>query len=237
MRGCTHLNPSLPANITLLTALPSCLQCVSRVFLLLCHYFFIRKQCQTLKNGIPKQCWQHEWLESAERERRGKQHKSFLGRSEVFHQRSFNQKNFIMCSILKSWAACKCALQRDRNVCSPLRNPKIWNIWEFHCQTPTLHAGLGDYVSCFHICNISTFPQNMQVLLSHTGAPKHFQVFLNDSAWNILFFSLLAVGQIHTCRHSNLFSSLHSICPSACNYHWGTTRQLLLGCHIENKMH
>lgn len=128
---------------------------------------------------------------------------------------------------------------REIETCSVLSGTQCWKIWEFPCQTPTLHAGLGDYVSCFHICVscvISTFPQNMQVLVSHTSAPRHFPVLLNDPAGNILFFSLLA-RQIHACRHSNLFSSLHSVCPSACSYHWGTIRQLLLGCHNKNKTH
>lgn len=105
---------------------------------------------------------------------------------------------------------------RKTETCVLLSGTQCWKIWEFHCQIPTFHAGTTFPVSTFVFsCAISTFPHNMQVLVSYTSAPKHFQVLLNDSAGNILFFFPLAARQIHTCRHSNLFSSLHSVCPSA----------------------
>lgn len=122
---------------------------------------------------------------------------------------------------------------RQIKMCVLLSGTQCWKIWEFHCQIPTFHAGLGNYVSCFHIlfsCVISTFPITCKSWChtqAHQSIFKCSQMIQHETSYS---FFPLAAREIHTCRHSNLFS-LHS----ACKYHWGTTRQLLLGCHIENK--
>lgn len=80
-------------------------------------------------------------------------------------------------------------------------------------------------------CVTSTFPQNLQVLVSHTSAPRHSWVLLMIQHETSSSFLLLQWGR-STPPDTPICSLQCSVCPSAWNYHWGMARQLLLGCHI-----
>lgn len=187
MRDCTHLKLSLPANVTLLTALPS----------LSAGYFFFSAIISL--SGNHAEHWKMAFLNSADstsdcsqQKRRGEENSSeaFWVGQKPFVNVPLIRKIFIMCSFLKSWAACKCASQIDQNVCSPLRNPVLENLG-IPLPNPNLPRWAGELRFLFpHSVFLCYFyiPHNMQVLVSHTSAPKHFQVLPNDSAWNILFF-------------------------------------------------